>query len=58
MSGRNVNRSRNQPAELIITNPRELSWLKTHLPGHHKAALRAIKNGSAIITQEAPGCRV
>lgn len=43
--------------ELIITNPRELSWLKKYLPEHYENAVRAITEGKAIVTQEAPGCK-
>lgn len=41
----------------IVTTPRELAWMKAHLPDHYRIAVRAVSEGKAIITQEAPGCR-
>jgi hypothetical protein len=41
----------------IVTTPRQLSWMKEHFPRHYKAAIAAITDGKAIVTQEAPGCK-
>ena len=43
--------------DLIITTPRQLSWMKKHLPEHYQNAMQAITEGKAIVTQEAPGCK-
>lgn len=41
----------------VVTTPRELAWMKAHLPENHQVMIRAVHEGKAIITQEAPGCR-
>lgn len=41
----------------IVTTPRNLAWLREHLPDHYRATVRAVSEGKAVIEQEAPGCK-
>lgn len=40
----------------IVTTKRQLEYMKEHFPKTYAIALKAIKDGKAIVTQEASGC--
>jgi hypothetical protein len=39
--------------EPMVTNLRQLAWFRRYLPENHKVMVRAIEEGSAIVTQGA-----